>query len=192
MPEDENPNVLPAVVDQSTLSRFRPTRSTASIIPAKSAALDSRSPASEAKYHALMVERRNRFIEEDPLVKVINTGGDAFAVLREIKREISREAASLQFDRLEFEKRGKDPTTVSARRIEALRRIADIELKIRELDQHALNLSSEKMQRIFALWVEVMREVAQDVLPSEVLDLFFNRFATAMEGWEERAQDAMR
>jgi len=194
MAEDENPKTNDkkeslAVTGNGAVTRFKPTR-TLPVHPAIRS-FDAISPQ-DAQYHALLVERRTRFIDEDPLVKVVDAGGDAFAVLREIKREIAREAASLHFDRMEFEKRGKDPTTVSSRRIEALRRIADIELKIRELDQHALNLSSEKMQRIFALWVETMREIAQEVLPSEVMDLFFNRFATAMEGWEERAQDALR
>lgn len=177
------------IAENRPVKRFKPTRGLPPTLAARS--IDAISPQ-DAQYHALLIERRTRFIDDDPLVKVVDAGGDAFAVLREIKREIARESASLHFDRMEFEKRGKDPTTVSARRIEALRRIADIELKIRELDQHALNLSSEKMQRIFALWVEAMREIAQEVLPPEVMDLFFNRFATAMEGWEERAQDALR
>jgi len=192
---DENENGA-ATVDNK-VKRFRPSGETISIIssgaipkPLESRHLGPRQV--EAQHAALLAERRNRFIAEDPLVKIIDAGGDAFSVLREIKREIARESANLHFDRLEFDRRGRDPSTASARRIEALRRIADIELKIRELDQHALNLSSEKMQRIFALWVDTMREIAQEVLPPEVMDLFFNRFATAMDGWEERAQDSLR
>ena len=142
----------------------------------------------DSQYHALKHERRTRFVEEDPLVKVVNHGGDTFSVLRAVKIEIARETASLHFDRIE----SKEPHTISTKRIDALRRIADIELKIRELDQHAVNLSSEKMQRVFALWVEAMQEVAQEVLPPETVKMFFERFATAMEGWEERAQDALR
>jgi len=192
MPQDEDEKSEAIVVGGArALNRFQPTPR--SVVPARSGPLTPKSATAEAQYQALRVERRNNFIDDDPLVKVVNHGGDAFAVLREIKREIAREAASLHFDRLEAESgRAKDPTTISARRIEALRRIADIELKIRELDQHSINLSSEKMQRVFALWVEVIKEVAQEVMTPEVMELFFNRFATAMEGWEERAQDALR
>ena len=71
-------------------------------------------------------------------------------------------------------------------------RLAKIELKIREADRDSINLGSEKMQKIFALWVEVMREVAQEVLPPEFMDLFFSKFSSAMEDWEEKAQNVLR
>jgi hypothetical protein len=146
----------------------------------------------EDQHAQALIERRNRFVESDPIVKTVDAGGDAVAILRGVKREIVREAASLAFDRVEAERKNKDTSATSMRRIEALRRIADIELKLRELDQHSVNLSSEKMQRVFALWVETMQQVAQDVLSTEVMELYFNRFATAMDGWEERAQDTLR
>jgi hypothetical protein len=138
------------------------------------------------------MERRARYVESDPLLRTINSDGDAATVLREIKREIAREAASLGFDRLEAERKGRDATGASIRRIEALRRVADIELKLREVDQHTVNLSSEKMQKVFAMWVETLREIAQEVMAPEVMDLFFNRLGSAMDGWEERAQEALR
>ena len=38
----------------------------------------------------------------------------------------------------------------------------------------------------------MMREVAADTLTPEQIDLFFNRFSTKIEGWEDRAADAVR
>lgn len=143
-------------------------------------------------YHAEMAEERQKFISSDPLVKRIEENADVLGILRLIKLEVAKEAASLGFESLEQSKRGKDMGQLTSRRVEALKRIADIELKIKEIDAEAINLSSERIQRIFALWVEVMREVANEVLPPESIDLFFNKFATAMEGWEERAGNALR
>lgn len=184
----EKPEVSEAIVTLSRDSaRFQPK--TRSLSRSSTRVLDN--PVADEQYHQLMIERKTRFIESDPVMKIVETNGDSSAVLRELKREIARESASLHFDRLELEKKGKDPSAVSVRRIEALRRIADLELRIREMNQHSINLSGEKMQKIYALWVEIMREIAQEVLPEEVMDLFFNRFATAMEGWEERAQEAI-
>lgn len=187
--EDPKTEVMGGPVD-SSFNRFMPTHRSR---PKGATIGGVPTYPSPDKLAEITAERRAKFIEEDHVVRVVGSeGSDALAVLQAIKLEISREAASLQFDRIEFERSRKDPTAVSSRRIDALRRIADIELKIRELDQHAINLQSEKMNRIFALWVEAMQEVATEVLEPEVMDLFFKRLAVAMEGWEERAQNALR
>jgi hypothetical protein len=154
--------------------------------------IERKPTTSDLEYHAEMVRARQTFITSDPLVKKIEDKGDPLEVLYLIKKEVASEAASLSFERLEAAKRGKDTGQVSTRRIEALKKIADIELKIKEIDSESINLSSERMQKLFTMWVETMREVAQETVPEEVLDLFFNRFATAMEGWEERATNALR
>jgi len=187
--DKEKPEVSEAIVTlPRDSSRFQPKSRSLS----RNSTRVLENPVVDEQHFQLLVERRAQFVENDPIIKVVDAQGDTVAVLREIKREIAREAASLNFDRLDTERRGKDPSSISARRIEALRRVADIELKIREMDQHSINLSGEKMQKVYSLWVEIMREIAQDVLSEEVMDLFFNRFATAMEGWEERAQEALR
>lgn len=147
---------------------------------------------SDLEYHAQMAELRDEFLSQDDLVKTIERKGDASEVLYQIKREVARETASLSFERLETEKRGRDTSMISSRRIDALKKIAEIELKIRELDRDGVNLSGEMIQKLFQLWLEEMRAVAQDTLPPEAFDLFFNRFATAMEGFEERAASALR
>lgn len=149
---------------------------------------------SDLQYHAIMAQKRQDFIKSDPLVKVLEDGkADVLDVLTVIKKEIAVETASLTFERLENEKRGRDTGQLSTRRIEALKKVAEIELKIKEIDGESVNLSSERMQKVFALWVEVMRESATEIdMPEELLNLFFNRFATKMEGWEERAANGMR
>lgn len=147
---------------------------------------------SDLEYHALMASQRDQFVKSDPIVRSVEGKGDSLSTLHMIKLGIAREAASLHFERIETEKRGRDTSMVSSKRIDALKKIAEIELKIHELDSDSINLSSERMQKIFALWVETMKEVAREVMPPEVMDLFFNRFATAMDDWEERASNVLR
>jgi hypothetical protein len=147
---------------------------------------------SDLEYHALMTEEKMRFTETDPLVRAIEGNCDTMTLLHRVKLDIARETSALHFQRIENEKRGVDTAQVSSRRIDALERLAKIELKIREADRDSINLGSEKMQKIFALWVEVMREVAQEVLPPEFMDLFFSKFSSAMEDWEEKAQNVLR
>ena len=63
------------------------------------------------------------------------------------------------------------------------------EAKVQE--PNLINLYCDGRSKIFALWVETMREVAQETLSPESIDLFFSRFSIAMEDWEERAQSAL-
>lgn len=147
---------------------------------------------SDLEYHALIMVEKQGFIASDSLVKAVERKAPPEENLQRIKLEIARESAAMHFQRIELEKYGKDTSAISSRRIDALERIAKLELKIKEADKDSLSLGSEKMQKIFMLWVETMREIAEQILPPETMDLFFNRFATAMEGWEEKAQNVLR
>lgn len=151
-------------------------------------ALARRSPEEIAR----LEEEKLKFIESDPIYTSIGKIEEFETTLQRIKLEIAREAASLHYQRIETEKKGKDTSHVSAKRIDALERIAKLELKLRQADKDSISLSGEKIQKIFLLWVETMREIASEVLRPEEMDLFFNRFATAMEGWEEKAQNVLR
>jgi hypothetical protein len=55
----------------------------------------------------------------------------------------------------------------------------------------AIDFSSKKMQKAFTLWVEVMRKVAAETLPAEVMYQFFHQFATEIQDWEEKAQSLL-
>ena len=147
----------------------------------------------DLEYHSKIALEKQKFIDTDPLVGLIETNpNDTLALLQRIKLEVAREAAALQFQRIESEKYGRDASGISVKRVKALEEIARLELKLRQVDQDSINLHSEKMQKIFSMWVEIMREVALEVLPPELLDMFFNRFATEMQDWEEKAQNSLR
>ncbi len=153
----------------------------------------SRKPdISDLEYHAQMSEEKKRFIELDPVVGVTKNRKEPIEVLRMISMEIAKEQAALNFQRIEHEKLGKDTAQVSSRRVEALAKIAGIELDMKKLGTDNIDFSSEKFQKVFSLWVETLREVAEEVLQAKEIDLFFNRFSTKMEGWEERAANLTR
>ena len=161
--------------------------------PGRPRRVEKRPGRLDLEYHAKMAVERQKFIDTDPLVSLIDGNpNDTLALLQRIKLDVAREAAVLQFQRIEAEKYGKDTSAISMKRVKALEEIAKIELKLRQVDQDSINLHGEKMQKIFTMWVEVMREVALEVLPPELLDMFFNRFATEMQDWEEKAQNNLR
>lgn len=144
------------------------------------------------EYHAEISEAKIRYVETDPIVIAIDAGEEPARILHFIKSGVAREAASLSFERIESEKRGRDTSMISSRRIDALKKIAEIELKLRELEAESVNLSGEKIQKLFGLWVDKMRHAGVEVMSPEVLDLFLSKFATGMETWEEEAEQALR
>ena len=161
--------------------------------PGRPRKIERRPGRADLEYHARMAAERQKFIDTDPLVNLIDGNpSDTLALLHRIKLDVAREAATLHFQRIESEKYGKDTSAISIKRVKALEEIAKIELKLRQVDQDSINLHSEKMQKIFSIWVEKMREVALELLSPELLDMFFNRFATEMQNWEEEAQNSLR
>lgn len=139
-------------------------------------------------YHAEMAEQRARFVESDPLVKTAVSRQEAIDTLQQVKEQVAREAASLQFAKNEEEKYGRDTSQMSSRRIAALREIANIELEIKKLGVTMIDLKGERFQKIFRFFLETVRESASGTLSPEQVDLLFNRLGTKLEGWEEKAQ----
>lgn len=156
--------------------------------------LKSRKPGptkAELEQAEKMAQARALEIAKDQLVQASTRRADSAEVLQAVKTEIAIEAAALHQRRLEEDKYGRDTSSISTRRIDALKKIADIEFDIRKLGVGLVDLRGEKFQRVFALWIDMLKGVAQDTLPPEQSDLFFNRLATAMDGWEDKAAEAM-
>lgn len=147
---------------------------------------------SDLEYHRKMIEEKARFVEADELVTAIKGRADAIKVLQVVKENIAREAACLKFQQIENEKRGKDTAQISSRRIEAMQKLANLEFEVRKLGTDMLDLKSEKMQKVFSVWVETLQEIAGQVLPPESVDLLFNRLSTALQGWEDKASEAVK
>lgn len=142
---------------------------------------------SDLEYNALMSEEKSKFIDGDPVYKASVDKASSSEILHLVKTQVAREAAALAFQRIENEKSGKDTAQVSSRRIDALIKIANLEIEKNKHGGDILDLGSESFQRVFKMLVDTMRQVAVEVLPEEQVDLLFNRFGSAMEGWEERA-----
>ena len=153
--------------------------------------IELRPTIEDLEHHAAVAAERDRFIDADALVVALERGDDTRTLLRGILREIVRESAALEFNRRDVEKRGRDSAQISSRRIDALKKVADIEIKLREIDGEVWNLSSERFQRLFALWVEKLTAVAQETLPPEAADVFMNRLASALSSWETDAAAAI-
>ena len=147
---------------------------------------------SDLEYHAIMAEAKAKFIDEDSVVTAAKRHADPMEMLAVIRGEVTKESAALHFQRIENEKYGKDTAQVSTRRIDALKKIADIELEIKKLGGDTIDVRSEQMQRIFQFFIETVRGILEETLAAEQIDLVFNRFSTEFEGWQEKLSDVLR
>jgi hypothetical protein len=76
--------------------------------------------------------------------------------------------------------------------VDTLKKLGDLELKLRELSNEAVNLSSEQMLKLFTIWISKIQEVASAVLSPELTDIFMSRLANAMETFEIDAANQLR
>lgn len=160
---------------------------------ARSKGVERKPTQTDLEYHALMADQRDKFIESNVVVDAIRKHTDAADMLRLIKEQLACEAAALEWQRNENQKFGKDTAQVSSRRIEALKKMADLEVDIKKMGADTINLKSEKFQRVFKYLIGSFREVCLDIgLRPEQIDLLFNRLASAMEGWEDKAAELVR
>ncbi len=141
----------------------------------------------DLEYHAKVIAARLKFVDEDDLVQAMADGKDPLTIFKLIRGEMAKEVASLKHAKVEIEKRGRDTVAVSGKRIDALLKLANLENEIKKLGSETVDLKSERMQRVFAFMVNTLREIATEILPPESVDLLFGKFASALEGWEERA-----
>lgn len=142
---------------------------------------------------ATSAERRE-YVTNHPLVagqQPRRTGNSTLDNLNLIKYQLAREAAALEFERIDKDRRGRDTGQLSSKIVSAWKQVSVIELSIKKIGVTVLDPNSEEMQRVHKMWVDVLREimtgmVTEGIVAPEVLDLFFNKFSMAMEGWEER------
>lgn len=147
---------------------------------------------SDLEYHSQIAEEKAKFVDADKVVQAALKGSDPMAMLAVIKTEVAKESAALHFQRIENEKYGKDTAQVSTRRIDALKKIADIELEIKKLGGSQIDVNSEQMQRVFKFFVDTVRAILEENLSVEQLDLIFNRLTTEFEGWQEKVTNVLR
>ncbi len=148
--------------------------------------------ADDLAYHAQMQCAEARFVDQDEIVQVTIGRKNSAEVLHQIKERLARQAANLEFRRIELNKTGKDTSQIISRQAAVLREIAGIELKIRELGSQSLDIRGENFQKVFKLLLEKISAVAGSVLPPEQYDIFFNKLENELQGWEDEAEAALR
>jgi len=141
-------------------------------------------------------KQRQEYLANHPLLRgqePKTTGNSTIDTLNQVKHQLIREAVSLEHTRNDRDARGLDTSQLSTKIISAWKQVVATELDIKKQGVTILDPNSEEVQRIFKIWTDTMRAVMvemvkADSLSVESMDLFFNQFSAAMEGWEGRLE----
>lgn len=143
-------------------------------------------------FHAEVARQRLEHVEANELVRAVSERADGRLVLQRVAEALAREAAVLEHERLQVQVRGRDVGQLVSRRVEVLRKLADLQQEIESTGVAIIDPNSEGMQRLYKLFVDDVVGVAKELLPPELLDLFLNKLAQRFDDWEERAESILR
>jgi len=115
-------------------------------------------------------------------------------VLNQVLLAIAEEAASIRFERQEAERNGEETSSLSMRRVMALKAIGDTWIKRKEQIQHAaVDMDSPSFQELFKFISETFsRAMTASGVRQELMDSVFAQFAKMLDDdWKREANSRM-
>lgn len=133
---------------------------------------------------------REAFEAHDPLVQALDRGEPCAEIIEVVKLQVAHEAASIAFDKTRAAARGGDVGQLAVRRIDALQKLALLELARMKLGlEPAVDVRSPRVQMAVAFLVAEVERVAHEVLDPESATRFAADVRLRTNGWESRVGD---
>jgi hypothetical protein len=130
------------------------------------------------------------------IIKALKEDPDSLKGLDALILGMAEEQESIRFERTVAEKHGKDTSTLSIRRSQALRAIAETLLKKRELaTAKEIDLSSPTFKVLLRFILETVQEAMRaSGLPEDAINDVFTKFGKKMNAteWEADARRSMK
>ena len=144
---------------------------------------------------AEQVKQKGKLMRNDEIVRSVKGSPDSDEVLNFIIEGLAEEAASMRFEREEAERKGLDTSRLSVRRVDALKKTADVWLKRREqIADKALDLEGAAFQIVFAFLMETIREsLVESGMRPEMVETVFTKLGKKLdESWKAEAKARMK
>lgn len=142
-----------------------------------------------------LIRVKNAMLRTDPVVLAAESTPDGAVVLDQVLAELAVESASMKFERQEAERNGKETSSLSMRRVVALKAIGDTFLKRKEVIQNqAIDLDSPEFQKIFSFFSETFtRAMIAAGIRQEAMDSALSNFSKLLdEDWKNEARNRMK
>lgn len=153
-------------------------------------------PAPTSQIAGELAAAKQHMIDNDALLRQIGLSIDDDAVLFHVLFGFAVEAASLQFERLEAEREGKETSAVSMRRVNTLGKLGELFLKRKELlANRVIDLDSPAFTRLFQFMLETFREAMHNgSVPRDQVETVFTQLSKRMsdETWAYEARIRMK
>jgi len=145
---------------------------------------------------AVLQEHKKKFLDSDPLVLQLDENADDDKTLQLIMRGLAQEQSSLEFERVEAERTGKDTSQLSLRRVNALKALSDTWIKRKDLmTGNTVDMASTAFSRLFQFMLSTFREAMLDGnVPTDQVEAVFSCLTDRLtdETWEQEAENHMK
>ena len=139
---------------------------------------------------------KTNHLKKDPLLKSVSQGVDSEDILHFAMVALAEESASLGFERTEAERKGKETSQLSIRRINAIKAVVDSWLKRKDqLAGKVIDLNSASFSKLFEFMIETFREsMLKGGVPPDQAETIFVALSERMgdETWETEARNRMK
>ena len=123
--------------------------------------------------------------DSDALVRALQERADVADIIQHVRLKIAREAAVLEFQARRQREGGRDPTVIGGRIIEALGKLAALELGRQKLGVDSFDPRSPRVQRLVEILVESIASIASEVLSAHETTKLVAEFRERLVGWED-------
>ena len=102
-----------------------------------------------------LLKLKEGHLRSDPIIQAAEATPESAEVLNQVLLAIGEEAASLRFERMEAERTGGDTSTLSMRRVQALKAIGDTWIKRKEqIQSRGIDMESPAFGALFEFIME--------------------------------------
>ena len=142
------------------------------------------------------LRRKQKILDIDPVLKEICDNPESPDVLQEIIKALGGESASIYFERTEAERRGKEGSGYSVKRIQALRTMADTWLKRKDqIQARGVDMDTPAFNVLFNFIMEtVQKGLVMSDIRAERIETAFAHISKMIgeEEWENEAKRRMK
>jgi hypothetical protein len=135
---------------------------------------------------------RAEWESNDALVRALQERQPVAEVFQALKLAIAEETAALGFDKKQAAAQGRDVAQLAGRRIDALLKLAHVELLRVRLGVEVLDYQSPRVQRAVRLLLDEVGRVADETLGSESAERFMTLLRAKTADWQTEFRDSVR
>ena len=132
---------------------------------------------------------------EDQVCLAVKEDDISDNVLKAVIWGFAEEQASLRTQRIKKDREGKDTSTYSMKRGMLLKYMSETVIQKQALTGITgdLDFRSPKFREVFKMFLETISDTFDQVkIPAEFKDMFFHALGKNLEGWESRAEKAVK